>query len=694
MKEEDLLKFTWVADPQISPDGSRVAFTHVSIDAEADEYRTNLWLAGVPTEGEAPSPPRALTFSGHDAQPRWSPDGQSLAFVRKPDAKEPGQLHVLSLAGGEARALTSLEKGVSSAAWSPDGRRIAFLSVQNPGVDVKEKKKPKNEPARIVTRPEFRWNDQGFLDFEHLDHVWVIDAAGGEPRQLTRGTRCKEASPVWTRDGRRIVYATDRREEPWFGDPIEQIELLAVSPDRATPSDGDDAEVVARIRGPIAAFAEGPGGRWLAVGGIRPTPPRSYDRNDLLLFEGAWPMTSPRVLGEGRELAVGEGLSGDQHPPRGGGALPLSITPGGGAVFGYAWQGASRLAYADLASGRIEELTGADGDLIAGTVDPEGRRVAYTLGSLRTPGDLWICDLATRTHVRLFEPNRELIEASGLGEVEEVWYPSFDGARIQGWIVKPPGFDPRKRYPLVLEIHGGPHVPYGVAFFHEFRVLAAAGYVVLYTNPRGSTSYGQEFGNCIQYRYPGDDYRDLMGAVDVVLARGYVDESRMGVTGGSGGGLLTNWIVTKTNRFAAAITQRCVADWASMYYSSDFALFTPTWFRKAPFEDPQEYAERSPATYLANVETPLMVIHSEEDWRCPIGQGETMFRGLLQQRKPTVMVRFPGENHELSRSGVPSRRVQNQQHIRRWFDHWLQDKPAPEYGFAARGEAASVPVVE
>jgi dipeptidyl aminopeptidase/acylaminoacyl peptidase len=302
------------------------------------------------------------------------------------------------------------------------------------------------------------------------------------------------------------------------------------------------------------------------------------------------------------------------------------------------------------------------------------------MGSVSTPGDLWVIDVPARRRVRLLAANQAVLAESKLGEVEEFWYESFDGRRIHAWLVKPADFDPAKRYPLVLQIHGGPHVPYGVAFFHEFRVLAAAGYLVLYTNPRGSTSYGQEFGNCIQFAYPGDDYHDLMKAVDVVVARGCVDESRMGVTGGSGGGLLTNWIITRTNRFRAAITQRCVSDWATMYYTSDFALFTPTWFRRAPFQDPAEFAARSPVWDLAKVETPLMVIHSEDDWRTPIAQGEMMFRGLKQLGKPVVMVRFPGESHELSRSGAPSRRVQNQQHIRRWFDHWLQGRPAPEYG--------------
>lgn len=680
MREEDLLRFEWIADPRISPDGTRVAFTRVTVDAEADEYRTNLWLCDVPAAGAAAVPPRPLTFGGRDSQPRWSPDGATLAFVRKPNADDPAQVHLLPLAGGEPRALTSLKGGAGSPAWSPDGRRIAFLSGHNPALDTPGRGKPKHEPARVVTTPEFRWNDEGFVDWEHLEHVWVVPADGGEPRQLTTGTRFKEAAPEWSADGRWILYLTDRREEPWFGQPLEDNDVRAVSPDLAAPADGSGTAVVADIAGPLGPIAQGPGGRLAAVGGVRPEQARTYDQNDLLLFEGAWPLERPKVLTEGRDLAVGETTSADNHPPRGGGALPLAFTGDGGLLFCFARHGATTLARFDLESGRIDHLTGPADDVVCGSASADGSRVALTLGSVRTPGDLWVIDVRTRERTRLCGPNDALLAETPLGEVEEFWYASFDGRRVQGWIVKPPGFDAAKKYPLVLEIHGGPHVPYGVAFFHEFRVLAAAGYVVLYTNPRGSTSYGQSFADCIQYAYPGDDYRDLMRAVDEVVARGYVDESRMGVTGGSGGGLLTNWIVTRTNRFRAAITQRCVSDWATMYYTSDFALFMPNWFRRPPWEDPKEYADRSPVWDLAKVETPLMVIHSEDDWRTPIGQGEMMFRGLKQQRKPTVMVRFPGENHELSRSGAPSHRVQNLRHIRRWFDHWLQDRPAPEYG--------------
>jgi dipeptidyl aminopeptidase/acylaminoacyl peptidase len=692
MREEDLLRFRWIADPRISPDGARVAFTLVRVDADEDEYRTDLWLAEVPAPGAEPAPPRALTFDGRSSQPRWSPDGTRLAFVRRAEGAKTTQVHVLPLAGGEARAVTSLLKGANSPAWSPDGTRLAFLSGHDPARDTAERKPPKHEPGRIVTRAEFRWNDEGFTDWEHLDHVWVVGAEGGEPKRLTKGDRFKESSPVWSRDGRHVLFATDRREAPWFAIPAEDSDVRAVPADLAEPTDGDGMVVVADIAGPIQAFALGADGRLAAVGGIRAAKPNTYEAEDLILFEGPWPRTRPRVLTEGHDLHVGEGINSDQHPPRGGGALPLGFTAGGqGIVFAHARRGSCHLSLCDLATGRIEDLTGAGQEVIAGSVSEDGRRVALTLGSHGTPGDLHVYDLERRTLTRLWDANQEWRGEWGLGDVEEIEVPSFDGTRIQAWIVKPPDFDPKRKHPMILEIHGGPHTAYGAGFFHEFRVLAAAGYVVLYTNPRGSTSYGQKFADCIQYRMPLDDYRDVMACVDFVVARGYVDESRLGVTGGSYGGLMTNWIVTHTDRFAAAATQRCVSDWAGMWWSSDFAMFQPYWFRGAPWEHAKDFAELSPVTMVERVNTPLMVIHSEEDWRTPIGQGEVMFRALLYQRKPVVMVRFPGENHELSRSGVPSRRVQNQRHIRRWFDHWLQGKPAPEYG-VPEATAAPVPV--
>ncbi|MEO6724148.1 MAG: prolyl oligopeptidase family serine peptidase, partial [Blastocatellia bacterium] len=291
-----------------------------------------------------------------------------------------------------------------------------------------------------------------------------------------------------------------------------------------------------------------------------------------------------------------------------------------------------------------------------------------------------LLDTASRKLTQLTKINDELFSQLNLMAPEEFWYTSFDGKKIQGWIQKPPNFDASKKYPFILEIHGGPHAAYGFTFTQEFQWMAAKGYVVLYTNPRGSTSYGQDFGNVIQFNYPGDDYKDLMAGVDEVVKRGYVDETKMGVTGGSGGGVLTNWTVGHTTRFAAAVSQRSIADWSGFWYTADFTLFQPTWFRAAPWEDPQDFVNRSPITYVKNITTPMMFIEGEADYRTPPADGgEIMFRALKYRKIPTAMVRFPGESHELSRSGAPWHRVERLQHIVNWFDKYLQGKPIKLY---------------
>jgi dipeptidyl aminopeptidase/acylaminoacyl peptidase len=675
---DDLTALHWIADPQISPDGTRVAFTRAWVDAEADEYRTAIWIVDADGAGL-----RRLSSGERDSQPRWSPDGSRLAFVRVTEAGKPGQIFMLSMEGGEASPLTKLEKGASDPAWSPDGRRIAFTSRTNPALDAPDAKKPKHEPGRLVTQPVWRWNDEGFIDADHLLHLWVVGAAGGDPRQLTHG-RFSEGAPRWSGDGRFLLFLSDRRDQPWFG--RDQVWLHRVPADLDIPTDGARLKALTPIDGTVTAFRVGADDRIAMTGCLYGKKVLSYDQPGLLLGRPtrgaarAKATLSVRPIAKRADFPFGETVSSDQHPPRGGGDAPLGFGPGGRAVIAMmAKHGSAMLVAANIASGEVTELTPAGRDLIAGTASADGRRWALTLGDWTRPGDLHLLDVATRKLTKLCGLNEPLFKSVKPAGLEEFWYRSFDGTRIQAWLATPPDFDPGKQYPMILEIHGGPHVPYGFSFFHEFQVFAAAGFVVLFTNPRGSTSYGSAFANVIQYRYPGEDFRDLMCAVDEVLKRGFVDKKRLGVCGGSGGGLLTNWAVTHTDRFAAAVADRCVADWASMYYSSDFALFNESWFRKAPFEDPAEYAKRSPASLASRVKTPLFIVHSEDDWRTPIAQGETMFRALKRLRKQTAMVRFPGESHELSRSGTPSRRVQRLSLYRRWFGRFLLGERAPEF---------------
>ena len=390
---------------------------------------------------------------------------------------------------------------------------------------------------------------------------------------------------------------------------------------------------------------------------------------------------APRLLTGRYDGDVGAALTGDQRAPRGAlPAAPIWTRDGRAVLVRAAERGRANLQRVDAARGGMEALTTDDQEVVAFTATPDGGRLALVISTPTEIGDLYVRDGSGGPPRRLTRLNESLLSELRLSAPEEIVYPSFDGRQVQAWILKPPDYDPARRYPLILNIHGGPHAAYGATFDHEFQWMAARGYVVLYPNPRGSTTYGEEFGNVIQHRYPGDDARDLLAGVDALVARGIADEARLGVTGGSGGGVLTNWLVTQTTRFAAAVSQRSIADWAGWWYTADFTLFRPTWFKAPPWEDPAAFAARSPITFVANIKTPLMLIEGDADLRTPPASGgEALFRALKYLRRPVVMVRFPEESHELSRSGQPWHRVERLRHIVAWFDKYLLGRPVQGY---------------
>ncbi len=678
--ETDLFRFTWIADPQISPDGRRVAFVRVTVSEKKDGYDTAIWMV----DAQGTAGPRPFTSGVRDASPRWSPDGRWLAFTRAAEkASRPGepQVYLMSADGGEARALTDLPKGASAPAWSPDGRTLAFTSTTNARdleAAAREAKGGKGEEhlsdVRVITRAVYRMNGRGYLDPTRPAHVWTVAvSAPGEkasPRQVTSG-EFDEGGLRWAPDGARILFVSDRVKEPYYEPPDSDI--------YAVPASGGEVTRVASIDGTIGDFAFAPDGRRIAFEGTpRATPARSYDQPELFVAD---PGAAPRLLTAGYEGDVGGGLTGDQHAPRGSQPSdPIWTKDGRAVIVRTAERGRANLSRIDAASGRVEPVTTGDQEVVAYTATPDASRVVVLLSTPTMVGDLFVVDEPGPAPRRLTNVNEALFSELRITPPEEVTYTSFDGRKIQAWIQRPPDATPGQRYPLILNIHGGPHAAYGYTFDHEFQWMAAKGYVVLYPNPRGSTSYGQEFANVIQFRYPGDDAKDLLAGVDELVRRGIADEARLGVTGGSGGGVLTNWLVTQTDRFQAAVSQRSIADWAGFWYTADFSLFRPTWFRGAPWEDPQDFAARSPLTNVARIKTPLMLIEGESDFRTPPADGgEQLFRALKYLRRPVVMVRFPGESHELSRSGNPWHRVERLRHIVGWFDKYLQGRATDAY---------------
>lgn len=725
--EKDLWDFVWVGDPQVSPDGSRVAFVRVTVNEKREGYSTSIW--SVPLSGN--EEPHQLTKGERDSSPRWSPDGRYLVFLRggeKDGKPEPPQLSLLPMGGGDSFAFTDLPKGASNPVWSPDGKTIAFTSDTNPDDLAKQEKKKAKESAakasasdettankegdkgspsarptaskipdkeakkaeaesehesdvRVITRAVYREDNEGYTDPKHPSHIWTVPVPHNadekvQPKQLTSG-RFDEGSIVWSKDGSQLYFVSLHVDEPYYDRP--RSELYSIS------SNGGAATKLNTVDMDMGGLALSPDGKRLAFAAAITQPVQSYTEEDLWTLDLA-PNSQPKNLTEKFDYDIGSLLIGDCETPRAGGRNAPIWTPEGRSIIQlYSREGKANIASFDAESGAPTDLTSGNHAVIRVRATRDGSKLVYTMSTPTHLADLFVADQNGSNPKQLTHFNDALLSKLNLTEPEEIHYKSFDGKMIEAWLQKPPDFSPGKKYPLILNIHGGPHTAYGYIFFHEFQWMAAKGYVVLFPNPRGSTSYGQDFGNVIQYHYPGDDFKDLMAGVDETIKRGYIDEKKLGVTGGSGGGLLTNWVVGHTDRFAAAVAQRDIASWAHWWYTADFTLFQPNWFKGPPFDEEEDFKARSPITYIKNVKTPMMFILGEADYRTPPSAGgEEMFRALKFRKIPTVMVRFPNESHELSRSGQPWHRVERLQNIVGWFDHWLMGVAKPEYEVAPK----------
>ena len=646
MTPEDVYELTGVGDPRLRPAGDgtpdEIAYVVWSIDREANEYRQSIWLAKV----DGSEPPRRFTTGKNDAQPRWSPDGSQLAFVAKRgDEKAHRQLYVMPANGGEPACLTDLKEDVGEPVWSPDGTRIAFSArVLDAAYDEEDDKK---RAPRRFKRLLFKLDSVGWTG-DRRRHLYVVPADGSaEPTQLTDGD-FEDSRPAWTPDGGSIAFSSSRTED-WDLDLIGDVYVVPAAggdPQRLTPGDANYYAPSYSPDGELVAVKWDPGGY-------------DFPRNTQIGVMNA--------DGSGfRVLTASLDRTCDPYPE-----IREPIWDGGSIVFAIE-DGGNVHVYRVSPEGGEPELV-AGGDIVLSGYDARGGVVVRTGSTAPNLSELYAGDR------QLTEVGKAFAESRELSAPERFTAISKDGTEVDAWIARPPGFEEGKRYPALLQIHGGPFTQYGNGFFDETQVYAGGGYVVLYANPRGSSGYSEEWGRAIMG--PGElgpgwgsvDYEDLMATVDTAVERfDFIDPERLGVLGGSYGGYMTSWIVGHTNRFKAACSERGVNHLLSMYGSSDVGWVFKAYHGPFAHEDPQRYLDISPWTYAKEIETPLLIVHSEQDLRCNIEQAEQLFTVLRLMKKDVELVRFPGESHELTRSGNPVHRVQRFELMLEFFDRHLK----------------------
>jgi dipeptidyl aminopeptidase/acylaminoacyl peptidase len=644
----DLYRMKLVNEPDVDPSGHVVVFSVTTLDREDNRYRSQLWLHDLRT-GEQ----RAMT-SGEcrDTQPRWSPDGRRIAFVsdRKTNDVPAGQLWVISASGGEARRLTSHAHAVESYDWSPMSDRIAF--VANTNVPLSDAS-CRDSDIKVITTPRFRADGAGFLG-DKFKQVFVIDVESGVQSQLTEG-RFDHVQATWSPTGFEIACVANR-DDGWEFSWVRDVYVISVATGALRRlTDG---------AGSWSLPAWSPDGTRIACYGTRrldsPRP-----RSEVFVVSstgsGLRSVTAEHDI-DFRDASIADWVAYDSCPPH---WIDDTMIAAIASVHGEV-----RLARVDILSGRFELLGESGGRIGAPCLIQDGGYVVAAT-DFCNPGELYrLSAVGEREQLTSFNDGwRDEVELSA---PEPLIVESPDGEMVHGWLLRPPSIDDEQRVPLLLEIHGGPFGMYADTFMHEFHLLAAQGYAILFTNPRGSAGYGDRLADLLGRDWGENDMPDLMAAVDHAVSLPYIDGARLGVLGGSYGGFMTNWVIGHTGRFRAAVTQRTLSDLYSAWGTDDiFFSDQNTTFGAAPWQAPDRYFHLSPISYVEHMTTPLLISQSEEDYRCPMGQAEQLFIALKRLGRTVELVRFPDESHGLSRSGQPRHREERLRHILRWFDTHL-----------------------
>jgi dipeptidyl aminopeptidase/acylaminoacyl peptidase len=636
-----------VSDPQITKDAKSVIYVLTWSDKMNDQRYTNLWMVSGDGKDERP----LTTGAYKDSEPRLSPDGTRLAYLSNRSGKT--QIHVRWLDSGQEAQVTDAQQAPSNIVWSPDGKWIGY-EARVPGKPDWAPKMPEKPPGAkwadppiVVTKLRWRENGVGLIQPGYTQ-VFAIPASGGTPKQVSNGDYNHTGAFAWSADCKWIYASTNRIPDAEYS--LEGGDIYAYSVE-----DGAVKQLTTR-RGPDTDPVPSPGGKKIAYLG-HDWKFQSYSVSHLYVMDADGKNSKNLTASLDRDVRA-------PHWSWDGKTLYFLVDD----------HGNTQLYSADPDSGEVKQITTGQQQLgVGGDFSLANNLMVATVRATPTePGDITMVPAYKQgPAVKLTHINDSLMSQYQLGAVEELTFDSFDGKNMQGWIIKPPYFDSSKKYPFILDIHGGPHAMYGVGFQHELQIQAARGFVVLYLNPRGSTGYGEEFGNIIHTKYPGDDFTDLMKGVDQMIAKGYIDPKKLCVTGGSGGGLLTAWTIGHTDRFAAAVSQYPVTDWITQAGTADGGyVHSALWLKAFPWEQPQQFLEHSPIYYAKNFKTPTMVITGEADLRTPIAESEELYFALKAQKVPSVLVRVPDEFHGIR--GRNSHYIEKIEHIMAWMERYTQ----------------------
>ncbi|MBK5501428.1 S9 family peptidase [Peribacillus sp. TH14] len=650
---KDLFHLKSATDPKLSPDGSMAVYVQTRIDEKTEKYVSNLYMFSLITNET-----QQWTFGeNRDTSPCWSPDGKNIAFISDRSGKK--QVHLISTVGGESQQITHFINGATNQIWSPCSTKLLLSTGLKEGeaLFTVEEEKGLSKEVQRYDQLKYKWDGRGYFD-QLYQQLVIVDIEKDETILLTKNNIDYRPN-AWSPDGKQIAYIcgeAEKSDDDLFSD-IFIMDLETKSSKKITGSSGFFKDPKWSPNGQYLSFI----GHNKEFAGATFSKIWLYSMFDQTI----------QCLTEGWDVQIGDSAIGDFQI----GAVDPGIlwtNDSQGFYFLISDYGNTGVYYGSIEGAMYPSIL--DPQHIYGlTIDPESHRAIVAISTPVHPGDLFVYNLTNGEKAQISFVNDEFLQHKYLSQPEPISFPSVDGLTIHGWIMRPTEFKDNQKYPLILEIHGGPHMMYANSYVHEFQTLANEGYTVLFTNPRGSVGYGQDFVNACRGDYGGMDYKDLMAAVDYTLATyDFIDHEKLGVSGGSYGGFMTNWIVGHTNRFKAAVTQRCISNWLSFYGVSDIGYYFTEWEIEGDiFDSADKLWQHSPLKYVSNVNTPLLLLHGEKDHRCPIEQSEQFFVALKRQKKEAQLVSFPGETHEVSRSGSPKMRLQHVEEIKGWFNKYF-----------------------